>query len=322
MDSRPSVRVRPTVSSSRTKDHTPNNDCTTTSSDGADFPLDSYVGHEFEIRELPGSKTGACKEQVCRHSYFKVSENDDQIARVNPDFTTEFIDNKIKAGMQANDLIDSCKSVAEAQLAAKKDTALADFAKCVQSGVAEALEQVHEEIAFQASVRKEIAANLENYTCIDESLESSADLRTEQWLDPVDAVNHVVHVKHDRPASRIHAIENFIRPEECIAMEEAAVQDLHDATVADGKGGSRLSENRKAKQAGIKVPWDDPTHPISRISRRVYNVSFIVRPDRSVALSFCSVPFTHWFDGWDRFVSSTPTTFWAWTLKKTARKTS
>jgi hypothetical protein len=236
------------------------------------------VGHEFEVRELPGSKTGVCKDQVCRHSYFKVSENDDQIARVNPDFTTEFIDNKIKAGIQASDLIDSCKSIAEEQLATnnKDNTALDSFAECVQSGVAEALEEVHEEIAFQASIRKDIAANLENYTCIDESLESTADVRTEQWLDPVDAVNHVVHVKHDRPASRIHAIENFIRPEECVAMEAAAVKDLHDATVADGKGGSRLSDNRKAKQAGIKVPWEDPNDPISRISRRVYDVSAIV----------------------------------------------
>lgn len=240
--------------------------------DGADFPLDSYVGHEFEVRELPG-KTGECKEQTCRHSYFKVSENDDQIARVNPDFTTEFVDNKIKADMQAVELIESCKTIAEKLIETDKDSALDSFAECVQTGVAEALEVVHEEIAFQASVRKDIAANLENYTCIDASLESTDDLTTEYWLDPVDSVSHLVHIKHNRPASRIHAIDNFIRPEECVAMEEAAVKDLHDATVADGKGGSRLSDNRKAKQAGIKVPWDEPNHPISKISRRVYNVS-------------------------------------------------
>jgi hypothetical protein len=230
------------------------------------------VGHEFEIRELPG-KTGECKEQTCRHSYFKVSENDDQVARINPDMTAEFIDNKIKADMQAVELIHSCKTMAEKLIATDKDSALDTFAECVQTGVAEALEVVHEEIAFQASVRKEIAANLENYTCIDPTLDSTDDLSTEYWLDPVDAVSHLVHIKHSRPASRIHAIDNFIRPEECAAMEEAAIKDLHDATVADGKGGSRLSDNRKAKQAGIKVPWDRPDHPISKISRRVYNVS-------------------------------------------------
>jgi hypothetical protein len=51
----------------------------------------------------------------------------------------------------------------------------------------------------------------------------------------------------DRPASRVHVIENFISPEECEAMEEAAKPKLHRATVADGKGGSHLSEHRKGK---------------------------------------------------------------------------
>lgn len=249
-------------------------------SDGADFPLDSFVGHEFEVRELPG-KSGQCRDTTCQNAYFAVSENDDQVARVNPDFTVEFVDNKIKAGLQASDLIATCKIIAEKQMGQNKDNALEGFAECVKSGVSTALEEVQEEISFQASVRKDIAANLENYTCIDASLESTKDLETNTWADPKDGSKLTVHVKHSRPASRIHAIDNFIRPDECAAMEEAAIPSLHDATVADGKGGSRLSENRKAKQAGIKVPWDQPDHPISRISRRVYDVSASLCVDKN-----------------------------------------
>ena len=39
------------------------------------------------------------------------------------------------------------------------------------------------------------------------------------------------------------------------------------------QGGSRLSENRKAMQAGIKVPWDqeEAGNAIARLSRRVYD---------------------------------------------------
>ena len=40
----------------------------------------------------------------------------------------------------------------------------------------------------------------------------------------------------DRPASKIHVVENFITAEECKAVEEAAEPILHDATVADGSG--------------------------------------------------------------------------------------
>ena len=47
---------------------------------GADFPLNSYIGHEFEIRQLPNTKTGECdtEDQVCLSKIFAVSENDDQ----------------------------------------------------------------------------------------------------------------------------------------------------------------------------------------------------------------------------------------------------
>lgn len=47
---------------------------------GASFPLNSFVGHEFEVRELPSVKSGVCagEEQTCRSNYFTVSANDDQ----------------------------------------------------------------------------------------------------------------------------------------------------------------------------------------------------------------------------------------------------
>lgn len=51
---------------------------------GASFPLNSYVGHEFEVRELPSVKSGVCGgtedggDQTCKSKFFEVSENDDQ----------------------------------------------------------------------------------------------------------------------------------------------------------------------------------------------------------------------------------------------------
>lgn len=47
---------------------------------GADFALNSFVGHEFELREMPSPSTGMCKskDQVCRNGFFAVSENEDQ----------------------------------------------------------------------------------------------------------------------------------------------------------------------------------------------------------------------------------------------------
>ena len=48
---------------------------------------------------------------------------------------------------------------------------------------------------------------------------------------------------------------------------------LHRGTVADGAGGHRLSEHRKAFQAGLTVPWDKEVagDPVARVVRRLYD---------------------------------------------------
>lgn len=119
-----------------------------------------------------------------------------------------------------------------------------------------------------------MADSIENYTCADESLITTEAKRSERWQ------GRKVDVFIDRPASRIHTIENFMNAEECAAVEARAKPILHDATVADGSGGSKLSESRKAKQAGIKVYWDKEKEGdlVARVSRRVYDYVNYVLP--------------------------------------------
>jgi hypothetical protein len=252
---------------------------------GAFFPMNSFVGHEFQVREAPG-KNGLCENSndqevdvdtyECRQVYLKVSENDNQVARITKEFEISFVDNKIEAHQQADSLVSDCQAASKKRLLQQGDSAVAaieDLVKCVQGGVASALERVNEEIAFQAAVRMDIAGLLENYTCADDTLESTKDIDTQDWYDKLGGETLTVHLKHERRASRIHVIEHFIRPDECQAMEDSAVADLHHATVANGQGGSKRSESRKAMQAGIKVPWDEEkdANPIARLSRRVYD---------------------------------------------------
>jgi hypothetical protein len=47
---------------------------------GATFPLNTFVGHEFEMREVPSEKTGVCRspDQTCRQASFVISDNDNQ----------------------------------------------------------------------------------------------------------------------------------------------------------------------------------------------------------------------------------------------------
>jgi hypothetical protein len=185
------------------------------------------------------------------------------------------------AAISANNLFSDCKANAQASLASSSDpsaaanTILDDLAICAQRGIAVEIERANEEIAFQAMVRKDLAEKVENYTCADERMNTTLAERVEYWDYERDdaAPRKEVHIMVDRPASQIHTISSFLNAAECQAVAEAAKPILHDATVADGSGGSKLSESRKAKQAGIKVHWnkEEEGDLIARLSRRVYD---------------------------------------------------
>ena len=193
-----------------------------------------------------------------------------EVIMVRDGVSVDHTDSKTIANQSASALLESCKSAAKEQLLVDPQSALSileNMGGCVERGVAGEIERANEEIAFQATVRKSMADLIENYTCADMTLNTTTAKRTEYWH------KRKVDVMIDRPASKIHVIEDFLTPEECKAVEERAAPILHDATVADGSGGSKLSDSRKAKQAGIKVHWDKEAEGdlIASLSRRVYD---------------------------------------------------
>ena len=193
---------------------------------------------------------------------------------IKPGFEVHFTDALAAAAADAGDNLANCRQQAMESLALDPDRALESIellASCVEAKVARTLEETNIQISYEAKVRKGMAGFLENYTCADETLDSSPDVSSHYWTMP-DATR-MVHVKHDRAPSKIHVVENFISEDECLAMETEAALTLHRATVADGKGGSQLSPNRKAMQAGITVDWDKEEEGdlIARLSRRVYD---------------------------------------------------
>mmetsp|Transcript_33688 Transcript_33688/g.81667 ORF Transcript_33688/g.81667 Transcript_33688/m.81667 type:complete len:465 (+) Transcript_33688:359-1753(+) len=248
---------------------------------GANFPLNSFVGHEFEVREFPSASTGLCKseDQVCRTTLFEVSPGDEQTFTINKKFELIFVDDKVKAEEMASQIVRECKTKATTKLAesagdaAKTQEAMDDLVQCVEGGVASSLAKANEELAFQASIRKGMAEQMENYTCVDLEMDTTPALENKRWRSDKDRKMRNVQILFNRPSSKIHVIENFISQEECDAMSEAAEPRLHQATVADGKGGSHFSEHRKALQAGIRVHWEKEKNgdKIAQLSRRVYD---------------------------------------------------
>jgi len=178
----------------------------------------------------------------------------------------------IDDSVQGKKVVDDCKTRAAARLAAPgvdPTQVFDDLSKCVETGLARLLEVKNEELAIEVKDRRDLADKLENYTCADNSLTTTPPKEIRQWV--YEGTVREVHVLHERPASQIHVLQNFISPEECDAIQQAAEPKLHRGTVADGAGGHKLSEHRKAFQAGLAINWGEEENPITRVMRRVYN---------------------------------------------------
>jgi hypothetical protein len=146
---------------------------------------------------------------------------------------------------------------------------LKTLADCLEQNAADEIQRKNEEIAFENQIRTSISAELENFTCADpdRELTEPQEVRTWQHYN----VTRDVLIMHNRPSSQIHVLENFISQEECDAITAAAEPILHRGTVANGKGGHKLSDHRKAWQAGIAVRWEIEEDPITRVMNRVYD---------------------------------------------------
>mmetsp|Transcript_15709 Transcript_15709/g.15110 ORF Transcript_15709/g.15110 Transcript_15709/m.15110 type:complete len:461 (-) Transcript_15709:73-1455(-) len=246
--------------------------------DGTTFPLNSFVGHSFEVREMPNSRTGECgyadeEEKTCRSAFFTVNPNDSQAFFIKRGVKIVQEDNISSARDSAAELMSHCQEKAfdDTRRNRPVEETIKDLIECSEQRVTEQLIAANEEIAFQARIRKKMGEKMENYTCADEGMTTTTAIRDETWLN--NGYEHTTHILHDHFDSHIHLIEDLITPEECNAMETAAAATLHRASVADGKGGSEVSASRKAMQAGITVPWHEEAqgNGIASVSRKIYN---------------------------------------------------
>ena len=213
--------------------------------------------------------------KLCRNA----DSNKQKVVTVGDDFSIEFLDDQVRAKIEATEIVGGCHKQAKLSLEqagtnlTKIQNSMDFLLKCVEGEVTETLSKANEEVNFQAKIRTGMAEMMENYTCVDTDLDTSESLRTEYWRGSRDRRNRQVEILLDRPASKIILVKNFISQRECEAMEVAAQSKLHQASVADGKGGSHFSEHRKAMQAGITVNWEKEMSgdKIAALSRRVYD---------------------------------------------------
>jgi hypothetical protein len=255
---------------------------------GERLALNSFVNHTFLIR-YPTNATASCSEvgtcPAVSPTYVTVTEDRDQVIVVKEGLRVEKeqplpsessvivvkdglrVDKEQPLPSESSELVRVCR---EQALDSTKDSTavLKVLTRCLEDKLAAILQEKNAELAFQAELRTSLSRTAENYTCADQTRESTTPKQVRDWTH--EGVTRQAQILHDRPSSQIHVVIDFISPQECEAIVEAAAPTLHRGTVADGKGGSRLSDNRKAWQAGLKVDWSTD-NAIAAVSRRLFD---------------------------------------------------
>lgn len=234
---------------------------------GQSVDINSFVNHTFVIRSK-----AAIGDQNVTEEFYQVTDDEIQIIVVKGGLvldqtivhdlhpastpTSNVQDVKDNDDDERLDISSDCRAIAERRLKQKLMPAsdvLDLLSECLTENAAEVIVERSDELVLEAALRKEMSRLAENYTCADTTKEVSPPIEIRTWNHK--GVDREVHVLHERESSKIHMLKDFISEEECKAIEAAAAPTLHRGTVADGKGGSKMSQNRKAWQAGVKVSF-------------------------------------------------------------------
>lgn len=202
----------------------------------------SYIGHTFQVKEMPAKKTGRCLYDECRTVRFTVNDQENQVFIVGKSFEVTHEDDRQKAYSLAQDLFDECqKDVlgrsesdggSESILLSPVESIEA-ITKCMEQRVNETVAVKQEERDFQSNLRKQMAEDLIPYACGDVNYTETQEMLNLTWThrfladdenDPADKDKYVtkkfqIKILHQRPTSEIFMIEDFASPEQCKAVE-------------------------------------------------------------------------------------------------------
>ena len=127
------------------------------------LPLNSFMGHEFQLRELADDQTGECNSQdkTCRMTSFHVQATESQFYSVNEYFKIEYEDilRPDEVLFQADDFVSYCKRKSLEGASAgshDKELILSKFKSCMSNGAGQKLKLAEEEIRFVRNVRQDI----------------------------------------------------------------------------------------------------------------------------------------------------------------------
>jgi hypothetical protein len=121
------------------------------------------------------------------------------------------------------------------------------LADCIVNELSPDVNKLTEAMNTMMKTTSQVSGHLRNYTCEDESLDTSKPI----FSIPFDRKNSVYNAQFllNMTHAKVWLIENFVTNEECATLNRVGRPKLRRATVAAEDGTSVVSEHRKAQQA-------------------------------------------------------------------------
>lgn len=145
------------------------------------------------------------------------------------------------------------------------------FDLCFVKGIADDVIKTEDQKTEIVKYRNLMSARLRNYTCADETMNTSTPIKSTK----VDLRGEIydTDVLYDMPDAKIWLMHNFISEEECKILEDHGRSRLTRATVAGESGVSTISESRKAQQASYSSHQDNEKDPLFDLNSKVLEMT-------------------------------------------------
>ena len=128
---------------------------------GSDVNIDTFVGHEFQIIEIPAKGSKGCARPACQRTAITVSTAEDQWFTIDEKFEVSYEDKSMRAREESSKALAECK----ADPGMSPLDQINQLATCLSEKAELALEKKKEEIRFQSEIRKSIGEKLIDYAC-------------------------------------------------------------------------------------------------------------------------------------------------------------
>ena len=132
-----------------------------------------------------------------------------------------------------------------------------DFTACMASNIIDDINKLTETKTQLTKFRDSMSSRLRNYTCADDSVETSKPVYT-YTTSLADMEDVEVKVLLNKSHSKVWVVDQFVTDAECNVLLKHGKPLLRRATVAAEDGTSVVSENRKAQQAAYNLHKHNP----------------------------------------------------------------